>query len=155
MAINASKVVVGGLAAGVVGTIVGYVSFGLILGSRMEAEMAAVAPSMKGQSMSAATIATNVVTTFAIGILLVWLYAAMRPRFGPGPRTAAYAALAVWICGFIFHLVLLLTGMSTVSTYALASVAALVQTFAAAWVGAMLYTEDAAPVAAPSAAPAR
>lgn len=27
----------------------------------------------------------------------VWLYAAVRPRFGPGPRTAAVAGLAVWV----------------------------------------------------------
>ena len=39
-----------------------------------------------------------------MGLLLVWLYAAIRPRFGPGPRTATYAALVVWVCGFIFHI---------------------------------------------------
>src|ERR1022692_4260888 len=34
---------------------------------------------------------------FAAGIIAVWLYAAMRPRFGPGPRTAIRAGAAVWL----------------------------------------------------------
>ena len=31
------------------------------------------------------------------GITTVWLYAAIRPRFGPGPKTAAIAGFAVWV----------------------------------------------------------
>ena len=94
--------------------------------------------------MTAGAIATNVVVSFVIGILLVWLYAAIRPRFGPGPKTAILAALVVWVCGFLFHLDWLLVGMMTPATYALASLTALVQVVAAAWVGAMIYTEYAA-----------
>jgi hypothetical protein len=142
MAINTSKVVTGGLAAGVVANIIGFVLFGMMLGPRMEAESVAVAPALAGRGMSGSAITTNVIATFVIGILLVWLYAAMRPRFGPGAKTAVYAALAVWVCGFLFHLDWLLVGMTTYATYALASVAALVQVVAAAWVGAMLYTES-------------
>ena len=35
----------------------------------------------------------------AIGIWAMWLYAAIRPRYGPGPKTAALAGLAVWVFG--------------------------------------------------------
>ena len=28
---------------------------------------------------------------------MTWWYAAMRPLFGPGPKTAAIAGLAVWV----------------------------------------------------------
>ena len=31
------------------------------------------------------------------GITTVWLYAAIRPRFGPGPKTAAIAGFVVWV----------------------------------------------------------
>ena len=41
---------------------------------------------------------------------------------------------------FSVHYVLV--GMTTYATYALASVAALIQVVAAAWVGGMLYTES-------------
>src|SRR3977135_3232665 len=98
MAINTSKVVVGGLAAGVVANIVGFVTFGMLLGPRMEAESVAVAPALQGRGMSGGAIATNVFASFVIGLLLVWLYAAMRPRFGAGATTAVYAALVVWVC---------------------------------------------------------
>lgn len=144
MAINASKVVVGGLAAGVVANIIGYVVFGMFLGPRFEAEAVAVAPALAGRGMSGSAIATQVIFSFIIGLLLVWLYAAMRPRFGPGPKTAVYAALVVWLCGFLFHIDFLLVGLMTTTTYALASVAALIQLLASAWVGAMIYKEDTA-----------
>jgi hypothetical protein len=37
---------------------------------------------------------------FAAGILAVWLYAAMRPRFGAGPRTAMTAGAALWLLAY-------------------------------------------------------
>jgi hypothetical protein len=141
MAINTSKVVVGGLAAGVVANLIGFAGFGLWLGPRMEAESVAVAPELAGRGMTTSALATNIIMQFVIGLLLVWLYAAMRPRFGPGMKTATYAALVVWLCGFIFHIDWLLTGLITPATYAMASVVALIQVVAAAGVGAMMYKE--------------
>ena len=144
MAINASKVVVAGIVAGIVANVVGFVAFGMLLGQRIEAEAVAVAPVLAGRGMSSTAIATNVLASFVTGMLLVWLYAAMRPRFGPGPTTALYAALVVWLCGFLFHLDWLLVGMMTPATYTMASLAALIQVIAAAWVGGMLYKEESA-----------
>ena len=144
MAINTSKVVVGGLAAGVMGNIVGYVGFGMLLGPRFEAEAVAVAPTLAGRGMTTGAVVTNIVVSFVIGLLLVWLYAAMRPRFGPGSRTAIFAAMGVWLCGFLFHMDMLILGMVSQQTYALASLVALVQLIASAWVGGMLYKEDEA-----------
>ena len=141
MAINTSKVVAAGLAAGVVANIVGFVGFGMLLGPRFEAEAVAVAPVLQGRGMTGSAIAINVVATFVVGILLVWLYAAIRPRFGPGMRTAMLAALAVWVCGFVFHLDWLIVGLMTSATYAMASVMAFIQVAASAAVGGMLYQE--------------
>jgi hypothetical protein len=142
MAINTSKVVVGGLAAGVVANIIGFIGFGMLLGPRMQAEMVAVAPVLEGRGMDGAAIGVNVIAQFVVGLLLVWLYAAMRPRFGPGMKTAIYAALVVWLCGFLFHIDWLLAGLMTPTTYAMASVVALVQLIPAAAVGGMLYKEE-------------
>jgi hypothetical protein len=41
-------------------------------------------------------IGVFVVLMFVVGVVMVWLYAAMRPRFGPGARTAVLAGLVVW-----------------------------------------------------------
>jgi hypothetical protein len=141
MAINTSKVLVGGLAAGVVYNIIGFVGFGMLLGPRFEAEAVAVAPALQGRAMTGSAIAINVIASFAAGILLVWLYAAMRPRFGPGMKTATMAALAVWVCGFLFHLDWLIVGMMTPATYMMAAVMAVVQVLPSAAVGGMLYRE--------------
>ena len=141
MAINTSKVVVGGLAAGVVANIIGFLGFGVLLGPRFEAEAVAVAPALEGRAMTGSAIAVNVLATFVVGVLLVWLYAAMRPRFGPGMKTATYAAPVVWVCGFLFHLDLLILGMITPGTYAMASIVAFIQVLAAAGIGGILYKE--------------
>src|SRR5262245_29878833 len=99
MAINTSKVVLGGVAAGLIANVIGFLGFGLLLGPRMQAEAVAVAPALQGRGMSGAAIATNIGAQFVIGFLLVWLYAAMRPRLGPGLKTAICAALVIWTCG--------------------------------------------------------
>ena len=42
-----------------------------------------------------------------MGILIVWAYAAIRPRFGPGPKTAIFAGLVPW-----FGITLVIFGLS-------------------------------------------
>jgi hypothetical protein len=42
----------------------------------------------------------NVVGIF-IGLVALWIYVGIRPRFGAGPKTAIYAGLAVWILAFL------------------------------------------------------
>jgi hypothetical protein len=144
MAINTSKVIVGGLAAGVVMNVSGFLVQGMLLGQRMMSEMVAAAPTLQGKGESSGVMAARVATQFVIGILLVWLYAAMRPRFGPGMKTAAFAALVIWLCGFLFYLDWLYLGMMTATTYALVSIAMLITLLVAAWAGGMLYREDTA-----------
>ena len=45
---------------------------------------------------AASNISFLVAATFLLGISAVWVYAAIRPRFGAGPRTAVIAGLLVW-----------------------------------------------------------
>jgi len=41
-----------------------------------------------------------ILATFAIGFVVAWLYAAIRPRFGAGARTGVIAGLALWVVGY-------------------------------------------------------
>ena len=41
--------------------------------------------------------AAQVLLFVVMGIGLIWLYAAIRPRYGPGPRTAAIAGFVMWL----------------------------------------------------------
>ena len=48
-------------------------------------------------------LAAVVVRTTALAVAMVWLYAAIRPRFGPGPKTAICAGLVVWGLSYVFQ----------------------------------------------------
>jgi hypothetical protein len=50
-------------------------------------------------SPSPAGVALGLLFMLVYGVFSVWLYAAIRPRFGPGPKTAVIAGLAVGLIG--------------------------------------------------------
>ncbi len=47
-------------------------------------------------------IAYFVVMCFILGILMMWTYAAVRPRLGPGPKTAAIVAALAWFMTLVW-----------------------------------------------------
>ena len=51
---------------------------------------------------SAVPIVSLIAMTFVLGIASVWLYAAIRPRYGAGVRTALIAGLAVWVLAHLW-----------------------------------------------------
>ncbi len=53
--------------------------------------------------ISNAMIGLYVLWDFVLGIFIVWLYAAIRPRYGAGPGTAVLAGLAAWFLVFLLH----------------------------------------------------
>jgi len=53
-----------------------------------------VRPSM-GQMVSLLTFGLVFIVAYAI--VAVWLYAAIRPRYGAGPRTALISGIVVWL----------------------------------------------------------
>ncbi len=79
---------------------------------------------------------------FAMGLVAVWTYAAIRPRFGAGPRTALYAALLTWVTGYVFvDITPTIMGVFPMSmTWMLIGVG-LVEIVVATLVGAWLYKE--------------
>src|SRR6476661_1761524 len=103
MALNTGKVVAGGLAAGVVLNLIDYVVYTMVLVSRVTAEANTFHPGMADSMMSGNAITVYIITDFIYGLLLVWTYAAIRPRFGPGPRTAMLAGLLFWVLASIFY----------------------------------------------------
>ena len=90
---NVGRILTGGLLAGLVMNIGEYVLNGIVLKEKWDAAMA----DMGMEPMTGATIGVLVVVTFVLGIAFVWLYAAMRPRFGAGPRTALIAGFFAWL----------------------------------------------------------
>jgi hypothetical protein len=141
MAINWKKILAGGILAGVVLTILNALAQFALMG-RIQQEMNNWIPgSTRQMTTSIAVVAVGLILKFVLGIALVWLYAAIRPRFGPGPRTAFIAALFAWTLAAIFFSDLPLIGMMSILTYALLEVLQLVAFFAATWFGARSYAE--------------
>ena len=96
--ISVAKVVIGGLLAGLVVNISETVLNLVVVASDMETILRdRNLPPMNNQ-----TIGWFVVLAFALGLLTIWLYAAIRPRFGPGPGTAATAGFAVWLFAYLY-----------------------------------------------------
>ena len=92
--INWTRVILGGLLAGLVMNVSEAALHGGALGAAsMELFKSYNVPLTPAPINLVALIAM----TFVLGIAAVWLYAAIRPRFGPGPRTAICAGLVVWV----------------------------------------------------------
>ena len=82
--------ILGGLAAGLIINVIESVLNGVILAKDMEAAISAL-----GRQMGGGALAMFIAWGFLVGIFAVWLYAAIRPRYGAGPKTAACAGAAV------------------------------------------------------------
>jgi hypothetical protein len=144
MAINTSKALIGGIAAGVVMNVIDFISYKFILGARMMAESEAFKPGMSQAMMTSSAMVSNIVMDLVLGILLVWTYAAIRPRFGPGMKTATYVAVLFWILAGIFLSGYLHMGMMSSGLWWTFAFIGLVNFWVSAWAGARLYSEDAA-----------
>ena len=142
-AINTGKVVVGGLAAGLVMNVIDFVANMYVLQNTMKADFDKLNPSLWAAMNSTSAMIGFVAIDFILGILLVWLYAAIRPRFGAGAGTAVKAGLYFWVFGGVIWYSFVLLGMFSTTSFVMAACVSLVNLLASAWVGGMLYKEAA------------
>jgi hypothetical protein len=137
--INMGRVLLGGLAAGLVINIGEYVLNDMVVAADMTAFLAKIGIADPGSS----AIAWFVVFAFVLGIVMTWLYAAIRPRFGPGPKTALYAGLTVWFLAALYPTsFFLVLGMMPAGALVTGIIWELVEMPLAAIVGAWVYTES-------------
>jgi hypothetical protein len=91
--INIGRWFLCGLVAGIVGDIVEGIAQAVWLGPAWNTAM---------KVLNKPPLATSQVVEFnlvglVIGFTALWIYVGIRPRFGAGPKTAVYAALATWV----------------------------------------------------------
>ena len=142
MAINTNKVLLGGFVAGVVINVIDFVVNVYVLAARNKAEMDAFKPGLSDQMMAGSSIASYIIMDFVLGFALVWTYAAIRPRFGPGLRTATYAAILFWLLAMIFTSGFRQMGIMSSGLWWTYALIGLVNFYLASWAGAKLYSED-------------
>jgi hypothetical protein len=137
--INIGRVLIGGVVAGIVANALDYV-WATYLMVDESADMAS------RLNLNNATVQASVTTWIVVdllwGLLLVFNYAAIRPRFGPGPKTAAISAVILWLTVTIMFGGLCAMGIFTLPAYLKNSVLYLVSSLAASLAGAALYKEE-------------
>ena len=97
--INWTRVLIGGLIAGVVGNVFMFAVWGPLVGRSLSVALLALGHPM--QETAGANV-LMVVVMFLSGILVIWLYAGIRPRYGAGPGTAALAGVTAGLLMGVF-----------------------------------------------------
>jgi hypothetical protein len=137
--INWGRVVLGGLLAGVVLNIVDWLFYGVMMKQDLAAAMQALG---KQPGAMDSLVPLFVALDFVTGIGLLWVYAAIRPRFGAGAKTAVIAGVAVWFfVGLLHALGEGPMGLFPQKVYTVGTIVALVQYAVAGAVGAYVYKE--------------
>lgn len=146
--INMGRVILGGIAAGIVLDVLDYFVDGLMLGARWNAGLAALGR----PGFSPSQLIEFNLLGILFGIAAVWLYAAIRPRYGAGAMTAAYAGIAVWILGTLLPNVgfMVIPHLFSRHLALYTTLGGIVETVAGTIAGAALYKEEApVPTTAP------
>lgn len=137
---NMTRVILGGLVAGLIINISEFVLNGVVLADAMTTQMA----KLNLPPVSSNAMVVFVAMGFVIGIGTLWLYAAIRPRFGAGPKTAAIAGIAVWLLAYVYPTIgMEVTGMFPAQMAAIGLTWGLVEILVAAVAGAYFYQEQA------------
>lgn len=136
--INFGRVIQGGLLTGLILNIGEFLLNEVFFRRQMEEALARMNTPRPG----AAFIATAVGLTFLLGIVIVCIYAMIRPRFGPGPKTAIIAAFVGWFCVYFYSGILSSTLFNLPATLMLIGMVwGIIEYSLATLAGAWLYKE--------------
>jgi len=136
--INYPRVILGGLVAAFICNVSGITVGGLFLVDEVDAFF----DELGRRPASMQMLFTHVGLRVLLGLACVWLYAAIRPRFGRGPGTAMIAGLALFAVGYFpLGLLLLELGLYTLPTTIIALTWSLGEALLMTVAGAALYRE--------------
>jgi hypothetical protein len=142
--INVGRMLLGGIVAGILLFLAdGFIHEKLLHEHWMEAMKAA------GRGVQAeehgSDLAYFAVFELLRGLALAWVYAVIRSHFGPGPRTAVIAAVAVWAILFPLPFIAEIPiGFYTTTMLAMWSLYELITNVVAGLVAGSLYKDAAA-----------
>lgn len=93
--INLVRLLLGGIVAGIVGDILGYLVDGLLLQQNWADEMLALG---KNEFTMTQIVQFNTIG-IVFGVVSILIYVGFRPLFGANWKTAIYAGLTAWVIG--------------------------------------------------------
>ena len=137
--INWTRVITGGLLAGLVINIVESVSAMMY----MDEMKAALEAHQLTMNESPGMMVFWIIYGFILGIAAVWLYASIRSRFGAGPKTAVISGVAFWFIGYFLPII----GWSSIGLYSTGmltrwAILGLIEMIIATLAGAWVYKEE-------------
>jgi len=139
--INWSRVFTGGLLAGIAFIVLGWAAYAIYMGNLWISALGAL-----GRPPSAMTFGDYVaviVLSLVGGILAIWLYSAIRPRYGAGPQTALCAGLTFWALASLFPTISLGgMGLFSANLLVIDSLTSLVVSVVGTLLGAWVYKEQ-------------
>lgn len=134
------RVLFGGIVAGLIMDVVDWFFNGIVLGPWWREVMTGLGHPVYE---TGPRIAFFVLLGMAYGLLAVWFYASVRPRYGAGPKTALIAGLGVWLLGNVLPTMIWVPmGLFPKRLLALAMLVGLVGIMTATLVGSWLYQEQ-------------
>ena len=136
--LNWSRIVLGGLLAGVVWGVLYAIVLPLV-----GREFVTSLPGFRGHYPGNTATMRAIVSMgpVLVGISTMWLYAAIRPRYGPGPKTAMLAGFALWFFGSVVDVEWAALGAVPVGAVVGPVAASLPIVLLAAAAGAWVYNE--------------
>lgn len=138
---NVGRVVIGGLAAGVVLNIGEGLLNAVVLANSMKQDFDRL--HLPDPATNSTFLVRVVGMTFFLGIAIVYLYAAIRPRFGAGWKTAACAGVIAWFFIYLYAgYIYLAAGIVSPKPYLLSLPWGIAEFALGAIVGAALYKES-------------
>jgi hypothetical protein len=144
--INYGRVILGGIVAGIIAGFLDWFLNGFLMGQHWENAMKSL---NRPNAYHGAFIYWLYLGYMIGGILLIWVYAAIRPRFGAGVRTAAYAGLVVWaLTALLPNITNAVIGLYSPRLMLYATFTGTVEIAVGAIVGAALYKEAESTAAA-------
>jgi hypothetical protein len=138
MKINFGRVLLGGFVAGLILSVGEFLLNEKVLGAQMKALM----KTHKFDEPPGYFVPVAIALTILLGVVIVLGYAAIRPRFGAGPKTAIIAALFAWFGIYLYNGIIQGLVFSTSRNMLLIILAwGLVEYILATLAGAWLYKE--------------
>lgn len=136
--INYGRVILGGIVAGIIFILLDSLSNVVLLGQQWidDAKL-----HNRPTSFSGPVTFGLILIEIVGGMVSIWIYAAIRPRFGPGVRTAIYTGLLQWAIFILVNTASTLQGIFGPRVSLYSNLLGLVSILLGTIAGARLYKE--------------
>ena len=138
---NYSRVFMGTLAAGLTANVCDFITNSFLLAEdmhRMQQRLNLDAAVVNGVPV----LVTWTVVDFVLAFLIVWTYAAIRPRLGPGAGTALVAGMVPWLAITAVLFGFQQMGVFTIDSFLKSALLSFATFILASLAGGYVYQED-------------